>query len=98
MSEPRNAYAWFDRSGDAFGDRCHALEVAGERLTYAELRRRAERLAARLVKEHGGNPPRRVGLLTGRTVTAYAGYLAVLRAGATVVPLNPEHPASKRSN
>ncbi|GIH17108.1 amino acid adenylation domain-containing protein [Rugosimonospora africana] len=95
MSEPRNAYVWFDRSADAYGDSCHALEVAGERLTYAELRGLAERLAARLVAAHGGSAPRRVGLLASRSVVAYAGYLAVLRAGAAVVPLNPEHPASR---
>ncbi|GAA5185404.1 D-alanine--poly(phosphoribitol) ligase [Rugosimonospora acidiphila] len=95
MSEPRNAYDWFARSADACGDGCHALEVAGERLTYAELRGLAERLAARLIAVNGGSAPRRVGLLAGRSVVAYAGYLAVLRAGAAVVPLNPEHPASR---
>lgn len=94
MSEPPNAYDWFDRSADAFGD-CAALEVGGRRLTYAELRDRAERLAARLVEAHGGVVPRRVGLLASRSVAAYAGYLAVLRAGATVVPLGPEYPASR---
>ncbi|GAA4617743.1 AMP-binding protein [Saccharopolyspora hordei] len=90
MTEPQNAYAWFERSADAFGDAV-ALEVAGERLTYDELRGRAEELAARLA----GGGAQRVGLLAGRSVTAYVGYLAALRAGAAVVPLNPEHPASR---
>lgn len=88
-----DAYAWFDRAADMFGH-CHALEVDGERLTYDELRALAERLAGRLVDMCGGRP-RRVGLLAGRSVTAYAGYLAILRAGGTVVPLNPEHPAAR---
>ncbi|RKT89276.1 amino acid adenylation domain-containing protein [Saccharopolyspora antimicrobica] len=86
MSE--HAHDWFARSADAFGD-CTALEVAGEALTYAELRDRAELLAGRLTGA------RRVGLLASRSVTAYVGYLAALRAGAAVVPLNPEHPASR---
>ncbi|MGC7100999.1 amino acid adenylation domain-containing protein [Amycolatopsis lurida] len=88
-----NAYTWFDRSADAFGH-CCALEVGGERLTYGELRELVERLATRLIATCG-DTPRRVGLLAGRTVAAYAGYLAILRAGATVVPFNPEHPASR---
>ncbi|MGW0823049.1 amino acid adenylation domain-containing protein [Streptomyces sp. NPDC002845] len=91
---PRPLYDWFALSADEFGD-CAALEVKGEQLTYAELRDLAERLAARLVAAGAGVPPRRVGLLAGRSVTAYAGYLAILRIGAAVVPLNPEHPATR---
>ncbi|MDA3643931.1 AMP-binding protein [Saccharopolyspora indica] len=83
-----HAYDWFARSADTFGDST-ALEVAGEALTYAELRDRAELLAGRLAGT------RRIGLLASRSVTAYVGYLAALRAGATVVPLNPEHPAPR---
>ncbi|MFD5078641.1 amino acid adenylation domain-containing protein [Streptomyces sp. NPDC058371] len=94
MSDPQSVYAWFARSAAEFTDHA-ALEVGDERLTYGELRDLAERLAARLATACAGTPPRRVGLLTGRSVTAYAGYLAVLRAGATVVPLNPEHPHSR---
>ncbi|MER6355268.1 amino acid adenylation domain-containing protein [Streptomyces sp. NPDC001634] len=98
MSAPQTAYAWFVRSADAYGDDAVALEVGEDRLTYARLRDLAERLAARLVAAAGGTPPRRVGLLVGRSVTAYAGYLAVLRAGAAVVPLNPEHPRARTAD
>lgn len=98
MSQPLTAYAWFARSADLYGDDAVALEVDGEQLTYARLRRLAELLAARLVAAAGGTPPRRVGLLASRSVTAYAGYLAVLRAGAAVVPLNPEHPPARTAD
>ncbi|MEU6476464.1 amino acid adenylation domain-containing protein [Streptomyces sp. NPDC047017] len=94
MSTESTLYGWFARSAAAHPC-APALEVAGERLTYAELRQQAERLAARLVTAAGGTPPRRVGLLAARSVTAYAGYLAALRTGAAVVPLNPEHPAAR---
>ncbi|UYQ66071.1 amino acid adenylation domain-containing protein [Streptomyces peucetius] len=94
MSNPRTVYEWFARSAAVFGDDC-ALEVDEERLTYRELRELAERIAARLVAFNGGAAPRRVGLLASRSVTAYAGYLAVLRTGAAVVPLNPEHPPAR---
>ncbi|MEU6083527.1 amino acid adenylation domain-containing protein [Streptomyces sp. NPDC047108] len=89
-------YAWFAGSADRFGD-CTALEVGGETLTYGELRDLVERLAARLVAAGGGRTPRRVGLLASRSVTSYAGYLAILRAGAAVVPLNPDYPASRNA-
>ncbi|MDG9715427.1 amino acid adenylation domain-containing protein [Streptomyces sp. DH24] len=93
MSEPRTVYDWFARSAAAHPGET-ALEVAGRQLTYGQLLDLAERLAARLPDAAGG-APRRIGLLAARSVTAYAGYLAILRAGAAVVPLNPEHPASR---
>ncbi|HET9382903.1 MAG TPA: amino acid adenylation domain-containing protein [Streptomyces sp.] len=93
MNEPRTVYDWFARSAAAHPDE-PALEVDGRHLTYRELRDLAEQLAARLADTADG-APRRVGLLAARSVTAYAGYLAVLRAGAAVVPLNPEHPHSR---
>ncbi|WP_342787010.1 AMP-binding protein [Streptomyces tailanensis] len=49
-------------------------------------------MAAALAATTGGRHPRRVGLLALRTLTAYAGYLAVQRLGATVVPLHPGFP------
>jgi amino acid adenylation domain-containing protein len=71
-----------------------ALCVAGATLTYRELARTAECLAA-----HLGPVPRgaRIGLLASRSPLAYAGYLAVLRTGATVVPLNPIFPAQRNA-
>ncbi|WP_419993125.1 amino acid adenylation domain-containing protein [Streptomyces boninensis] len=95
MSVPRNLYEWFARSADRFGDAHTALEAGEERLSYGELRHLAERLAERLVAANGGLAPRRVGLLTDRSGTTYAGYLAVLRTGAAVVPLNPDYPAAR---
>ncbi|GHE79639.1 hypothetical protein GCM10014715_38640 [Streptomyces spiralis] len=94
MNTPQTLYEWFARTAAAHPEE-PALEVDGSRLTYGELRERAERTAADLVAAAGGTPPRRVGLLATRSVTAYAGYLAILRAGAAVVPLNPEHPTAR---
>ncbi|MCL2729334.1 MAG: amino acid adenylation domain-containing protein [Actinomycetia bacterium] len=95
MSDPQTAYERFAQSAAAYGYDVTALEVGEDRLSYGELRDLAERLAAHLVASAGGTAPRRVGLLAGRSVTAYAGYLAALRLGATVVPLNPEHPVAR---
>lgn len=94
MTDPTHAYAWFDRAADRFGDH-PALQVDGERLTYDELRERTERLATRVIRACGGNRPKCVGLMSSRTASAYAGYLAVLRIGATLVPVHPRYPASR---
>ncbi|MDT8912417.1 amino acid adenylation domain-containing protein [Amycolatopsis sp. PS_44_ISF1] len=88
-------YEWFAASAKRHPDR-PALEIADRVLGYAELEALAEHLAARLTAAPDGAAPRRVGLLAAaNTVLAYAGYLAVLRIGATVVPLNPAFPAAR---
>jgi amino acid adenylation domain-containing protein len=76
-------YAWFEAAADRHPDAV-ALEVGDESLTYRELRDLADRRA--------GGLPRTVGLCANRTVAAYGGYLAALRAGARVVPLDPDGP------
>ncbi|MFJ1797972.1 amino acid adenylation domain-containing protein [Streptomyces sp. NPDC088180] len=101
-ASPRPAYAerlydWFAASAAAYGDTCCALEVDGQELSYRELERLAGHLAAAVVARHGGRPAR-VGLLAARSVLAYAGYLAVARLGATVVPLNPAFPIARSAD
>ncbi|MCC2333050.1 amino acid adenylation domain-containing protein [Cellulomonas wangsupingiae] len=71
-----------------------ALEVAGRRITYADLHAQAETLAARLL-DRDGSPPSAVGVLASRSVAAYVGYLAALRVRAVVVPLNPTFPVER---
>lgn len=89
-------YGWFAASAARHPDAV-ALEAGGERFSYRDLEDYAAHLAAALLSARGGTPPRRVGLLAGRTPLAYAGYLAVLRTGATVVPLNPAWPDARNN-
>jgi amino acid adenylation domain-containing protein len=89
----RTLYQLFADSAAAHPDRT-ALEVRGSRLSYAELEESAGRLAARITEEYGGAPTR-VGILAGRSLPTYVGYLAALRLGATVVPMNPTFPATR---
>ncbi|MCQ4081074.1 AMP-binding protein [Streptomyces sp. RB6PN25] len=96
MSERRTLYDWFAVSADTYPD-LPALEIGAASLTYAELSATASHVAARLLALLGGERPHRVGLLAGRTVLAYAGYLAVQRLGATVVPLGPSFPAERNA-
>ncbi|WP_369263197.1 amino acid adenylation domain-containing protein [Streptomyces sp. R35] len=92
--EPRTLYEWFATTAEAYPD-LTALEVDGERLAYRELRELAEALAGEILTACGGRAPRRVGLATRPGVGTYAGYLAVLRLGAAVVPLNSAFPAAR---
>jgi len=71
-----------------------AVVSGTERLDYASLRRRVDRLAAALV-ERGVRPDDLVGLHVGRTVELAVGILAILRAGAGYLPLDPSLPAER---
>ncbi|GHH72885.1 amino acid adenylation protein [Streptosporangium violaceochromogenes] len=71
-----------------------ALRVEGCSVTYRELETLAAVLARRVLDAHGGRPGA-VGLLASRGVLAYAGYLAILRLGAAVVPIGPAFPAAR---
>ncbi|GID33104.1 hypothetical protein Abr02nite_80870 [Paractinoplanes brasiliensis] len=63
-------------------------------LTYAELDRRAERLAGLLV-EHGAGPGRIVAVALGRDELLLVALLAVLKTGAAYLPLDTGHPADR---
>lgn len=68
-----------------------ALELRDEAYSYRQLDQYSRRLAERMLIAHGSRPER-VGLLASRSLLSFVGYLAALRLGATVVPLNPAHP------
>ncbi|MEU4833183.1 AMP-binding protein [Streptosporangium sp. NPDC023615] len=89
-------FGWFARSAAEFPGET-ALEVGAERLTYAELSELVDRCAGRILERLEGRVPGRVGLLCGRTVSAYAGYLSILRLGATPVPLNLGFPEARNA-
>ncbi|MFE7838953.1 amino acid adenylation domain-containing protein [Streptomyces sp. NPDC057474] len=71
-----------------------ALVVDGDRLTYAELNARANRLARRLL-EQGAGPERIVALRLPRTPDLYVALLAVLKTGAAYLPVDVSHPAER---
>lgn len=63
-------------------------------VTYRDLRRTADAYAHALLVG-AGRAPRRVGVLMDRDVPACAALLGVLRAGATVVPMNTSFPVER---
>ncbi|KJE21278.1 AMP-binding enzyme C-terminal domain/AMP-binding enzyme [Frankia torreyi] len=68
-----------------------AVRAGTESVTYEEAHERALRWAGAL----GPARPQAVGVLAGKTVTAYVGILAALYAGAAVVPLRPDFPVTR---
>jgi amino acid adenylation domain-containing protein len=71
-----------------------AVTCGDEQLTYAELDRRANRLAHRL-RATGAGPERRVGLAVERSTDTLVAVLGVLKSGAAYVPLDLTHPAER---
>ncbi|HKR15461.1 MAG TPA: non-ribosomal peptide synthase/polyketide synthase [Pyrinomonadaceae bacterium] len=73
-----------------------ALVCGEERLTYAELNRRANQLGHRL-RALGVGAESRVGVMLERTPLLLTGLLAVLKAGGAYVPLDPNYPQQRVS-
>ena len=73
-----------------------AVSCGGEQMTYRELGERSARLAAYLASR-GAGPGTRVGVYLERSADLLVTLLAVLRAGAAYVPLDPVYPAARIS-
>lgn len=79
-------------------DTPEAVAVSGEagKLSYAQLDRAADLLARRLVAA-GAGPERVVGVLAERSPRLIVALLAVLKAGAAYLYLDPESPLARRA-
>ena len=75
--------------------RAVAVVSGGESLTYGALDERADRLAGGLIAR-GVRPGENVGLCCERSLDLAAGLLAILKAGAAYVPLEPGYPAARK--
>ncbi|MBR2564034.1 MAG: amino acid adenylation domain-containing protein, partial [Paenibacillus sp.] len=71
-----------------------AVVYENDRLTYAELNERANRLAATL-RASGIGRETLVGILAERSVDLLVAVLAVWKAGGAYVPLDPDYPADR---
>ncbi|MDT0263449.1 amino acid adenylation domain-containing protein [Jatrophihabitans lederbergiae] len=92
---PVGIYEWFHRSAERDSDQS-ALEVDGVGLSYRELDVWVARVATEILATDSVRAGT-VGLLASRTVGTYVGYLAALRAGVPVVPMNPQVPAARNA-
>ncbi|NOK38896.1 amino acid adenylation domain-containing protein, partial [Corallococcus exercitus] len=77
------------RSPDAI-----AVRFGDERLTYAELDRRANRVAHAL-RQRGVAPDTAVGLCVDRSLELAVGVLGILKSGAAYCPLDPAYPPER---
>ena len=71
-----------------------AVVFGAQRLTYAELNARANRLAHHL-QTLGVGPEVLVGLCLERSLELVVGMLGILKAGGAFVPLDPNYPAAR---
>ncbi|MEV4125728.1 amino acid adenylation domain-containing protein [Nocardia sp. NPDC049707] len=71
-----------------------AVRAAAATVTYAQLSDRADRTARRLI-QHGIGPGSVVGVAVERTADMPVALLAVLRAGAAYLPIDPAYPAAR---
>ncbi|MFE9431599.1 amino acid adenylation domain-containing protein [Streptomyces sp. NPDC006640] len=72
-----------------------AVESPGATLTYGELNARANRIAHHLRTRYGVRPDMPVAVCLGRGADLVTAELAVLKAGAAYVPLDPEYPVER---
>lgn len=88
------------RLNHVFEDACDrtpsaiAVECGSELLTYEQLERRANQLAHQLT-DFGAGVGARVAILLERSPETYVALLAVLKAGAAFVPIDPASPAER---
>lgn len=98
MSEHLDLATWHPWAGFQAAAAQHpqatALEIGSDSWTYADLGDLAGRIAQVLLTL----PDReRVAVLASRSLTTYAGSLAVFAAGAAHVALNPSHPPARNA-
>jgi amino acid adenylation domain-containing protein len=71
-----------------------AVRFGDESLTFAELDRRANRLAHRLIRA-GVEPDQPVGICAERSIEMVVGLLGILKAGGAYVPIDPTYPPAR---
>ncbi|WP_225859324.1 non-ribosomal peptide synthetase [Streptomyces albicerus] len=73
-----------------------AVSAESGKLTYRQLGRAADLLAGRLIAA-GAGPERVVGVLAGRSPRLIVALLAILKAGAAYLVLDPQSPPARRA-
>ncbi len=71
-----------------------AISFGNKTLSYGALNKRANRLA-RALGEAGAGPGKLVGICAERSIETVVAVLAVLKAGAAYVPIDPNFPAER---
>ncbi len=93
LTEPTCIHGLFEEHAQMRPDAL-ALTLGDASLSYAELNRRANRLAHHLIAM-GVCPDARVAICIERSLDMVVGLLAILKAGGAYVPLDPAYPAER---
>ncbi|MFE2551986.1 amino acid adenylation domain-containing protein [Streptomyces sp. NPDC059355] len=94
---PRATVVELFRAQAARTPRAPALDGPGGVVTYAELDRRSDVVAAALIRRGIGREDL-VGLVVDRTPAGVCALWGILKAGAAYVPLDPAHPAARTAD
>ncbi len=92
-SKPQTLLAQFEHQVVLNPDRVAAV-MASHSLTYAELESRANRWAHLLI-DQGVKPHNIVGICVERSLDMITGILAIFKAGAAYLPIDPRYPEAR---
>ena len=93
FSEEKCVYQLFEEQAERASDAI-AVRFGKEELSYRELNVRANKLARHL-RRLGVGPEVLVGIFTDRSLEMLVGLFAILKAGGTYLPLDPEYPPER---
>jgi amino acid adenylation domain-containing protein len=93
VDAPHRLHRWFEAQAAAEPDAIAVVDGL-DQLSYGELNRRANQIAHEL-RARGVVPGQLVGLCVERSAAIVIGQLAILKAGAAYLPLDPELPADR---
>ncbi|MBW4566490.1 MAG: amino acid adenylation domain-containing protein [Tolypothrix carrinoi HA7290-LM1] len=91
--EPTNLVELFINIARTYSDRI-AVSASEKKLTYQELDQRSNQLAY-VLQQKGVRAETRVGIFLERSEALVISLLAVLKAGGTYVPLDPQYPPER---
>jgi L-proline---[L-prolyl-carrier protein] ligase len=90
----RHLADFLERSADRYANRPAVVDPGGRAVTYAELNRQADALAAFLA-DRGVKRGDRVGVVLPKSIAAVVAFFASLKAGAAYVPVDSTAPAER---
>lgn len=89
-----NVYELFQKSFDKNKDKV-ALMIEGKTWSYGSLEKEVEKFANLLRSEYNVSPGKRVVLIAGRSEKTIVSILAILKTGATYIPIDREYPKAR---
>nr|WP_245592364.1 non-ribosomal peptide synthetase [Ectobacillus panaciterrae] len=89
----KTIHQWFEEQAAKTPDQI-AVVYEGKQLTYQELNEEANRIA-HMLRAKGVVRESIVGIMVERSIEMAVGTLAILKAGGTYLPIDPEYPAER---